>query len=196
MPVKSELEKIMRSLPHMNKEERELSVERLKEFGIKTPTEPVRRPGVECPYMQMQVVSPCNLKRCKFSIDNEWSRNCILEYIEVQGNETLASEEIAFLYGTSTEKVDAAIAHGMSQLRENSQETVGIVGTFEKRVEPTISANVDADDDFTITAATLSPTFMKDVNSALDTAISQNDVFQHPAIRLLGVLDTIIDELE
>jgi len=144
----------------------------------------------------MQVVSPCNLTKCKFHINNEWSRNCILEYIDVQGNETLASEEIAFLYGTTTDKVNDIITKGMSQLRENSQETVGIVGTFEKHVEPTISANVDADDDFTITASTLSPSFMKDVNSALDTAISQNDVFQHPAIRLLGVLDTIIDELE
>lgn len=196
MSGKSELEKIMRSLPHMNKEERELAVERLKESGIETPTGPVRRPGIECPYMQMQVVSPCNLTKCKFHIDNEWSRNCILEYIDVQGSESLASEEIAFLYGTSTEKVDSIISKGMVQLRENSKETVGIEGTFEKHVEPTISANVDSDEDFTITAATLSPTFMKSVNSALDTAISQNDVFQHPAIRILGVLDTIIDELE
>jgi hypothetical protein len=196
MSGKSELAKIMRSLPHMNKEEHELAVARLKEFGIETPTEPVRRPGVECPYMKMQVVSPCNLKKCKFHIENEWSRNCILEYIDVQGNEALASEEIAFLYGTSTAKVDAVIEKGMVQLRENSEETVGIAGTFEKHVEPTISANVDSDEDFTITAATLSPSFMKPVNLALDTAISQNDVFQHPAIRILGVLDTIIDELE
>jgi hypothetical protein len=196
MSGKSELEKIMRSLPHMNKEEHELAVARLKEFGIETPTEPVRRPGVECPYMKMQVVSPCNLKKCKFHIENEWSRNCILEYIEVQGNEALASEEIAFLYGTSTAKVDAVIEKGMVQLRENSEETVGIAGTFEKHVEPAISANVDSDEDFTITAATLSPSFMQPVNLALDTAISQNDVFQHPAIRILGVLDTIIDELE
>jgi hypothetical protein len=196
MSGKSELAKIMRSLPHMNKEEHELALARLKEFGIETPTEPVRRPGVECPYMKMQVVSPCNLKKCKFHIENEWSRNCILEYIEVQGNEALASEEIAFLYGTSTAKVDAVIEKGMVQLRENSEETVGIAGTFEKHVEPAISANVDSDEDFTITAATLSPSFMQPVNLALDTAISQNDVFQHPAIRILGVLDTIIDELE
>jgi hypothetical protein len=192
----SELEKILRSLPQMNAEEREISVARLKEFGIDPPGGPVRRPGIECPFTQMQVVSPCNLTKCKYHIKNDWSRNCILEYIEVQGSESLAVEEIAFLYSTPTEKVESIIEQGMLQLRENSKETVGFDGDFERASVPEIQANVEEDDEFSITAATLAPPFLKAVNPTLEDAVPAADVFQHPAIRLLGVLDTIISELE
>lgn len=194
--VASELEQILRSLPQMNAEEREIAVERLATFGIESPEGPVRRPGVECPFTQMQVVSPCNLTKCKYHIENEWSRNCLLEYLDVQGSESLAVEEIAFLYNTPTEKVEIVIEQGMAQLRENSKETVGIEGDFEKVVQPEISANLDEDDEFVISSATLAPPFLNKVNSALDEAAPASLVFAHPAIRLLGVLDTIIDELE
>jgi hypothetical protein len=194
--VVSELEKILRSLPHMNSEEREIAVERLRTFGVEAPKGPVRRPGVECPFTQMQVVSPCNLTKCKYHIENEWSRNCVLEYIEVQGSESLAVEEIAFLYDTPTEEVEAIVEQGMLQLRENSKETVGIDGDFERISAPEIQANVEEDDEFSITAVTLAPPFLKAVNPTLEAAVPAADVFQHPAIRLLGVLDTIISELE
>lgn len=194
--VASELEQILRSLPQMNAEEREIAVERLATFGVEAPEGPVRRPGVECPFTQMQVVSPCNLTKCKYHIENEWSRNCLLEYLEVQGSESLAVEEIAFLYNTPTEEVESVIGQAMLQLRENSKETVGIVGDFEKAVEPGIKANMDEDDEFVITAATLAPPFLSKLNGALDVAAPSADVFNHPAIRLLGILDTIIGELD
>jgi hypothetical protein len=194
--VAIELERILRSLPNMDAEEQELATERLNTLGIDTPGGPIRRPGVICPFTQMQVVSPCSLTECQYHIENDWSRNCLLEYLEVQGSESLASEEIAFLYNVSTEHVDSEITKGMSQLRENSEETVGFSGGFERPVKQTITANVAAEDEFTITATTLSPPFMKDVNSALEIAIPADAVFPHPAIRLLGVLDTIISELE
>lgn len=194
--VASELGQILRSLPQMNSEERDIAVERLATFGIETPKGPVRRPGVECPFTQMQVVSPCNLSKCKYHIDNEWSRNCLLEYLEVQGSESLAVEEIAFLYNTPTEKVEGVITQAMLQLRENSKKTMGIVGDFEKVETPDIQANLDEDDDFVITAATLAPPFLAKLNVALESAAPATDVFNHPSIRLLGVLDTIIDELD
>lgn len=194
--VSSELEQILRSLPQMNAEERELAVERLATFGVYAPEGPTRRPGVECPFTQMQVVSPCNLSKCKYHIENEWSRNCLLEYIEVQGSEALAVEEIAFLYNTPTEKVESVIEQGMLQLRENSTETVGIDGDFEKVSKPEITANVDEEDEFVITSATLAPPFLAKVNDSLETVAPAVDVFAHPAIRLLGVLDQIISEVE
>jgi hypothetical protein len=194
--VASELEQIIRSLPQMNSEERELATEHLRSFGVKPPEGPVRRPGVECPFTQMQVVSPCNLKRCKYHIENEWSRNCLLEYLDVQGSESLAVEEIAFLYSTTTDKVEQVISQGMAKLRENSQETVGFAGGFEKPVTPEIVANVKEDDEFVITSTTLAPPFLKNVNAALESAAPAAEVFDHPAIRLLGILDTIIGELE
>lgn len=193
--VASELGQILRSLPQMNAEERDIAIDRLATFGVETPEGPVRRPGVECPFTQMQVVSPCNLSKCKYHIDNEWSRNCLLEYLEVQGSESLAVEEIAFLYNTPTEKVEGVITQAMLQLRENSMETMGIVGDFEKVETPDIQANLDDDDDFVITAATLAPPFLAKLNGSLESAAPATDVFNHPAIRLLGVLDTIIGEL-
>jgi hypothetical protein len=119
-----------------------------------------------------------------------------LEYIEVQGNDALASEEIAFLYGSSTEKVNTVIEQGMAELRENSEETVGFSGDFNKRTIPEVHANISADDEFTITNTTLAPPFMKSVNEALEMVVPADVVFRHPAIRILGVLDTIISELE
>lgn len=194
--VASELEQIIRSLPQMNAEERELATEHLRSLGVEPPEGPVRRPGVECPFTQMQVVSPCNLKTCKYHIENEWSRNCLLEYLDVQGSESLAVEEIAFLYSKPTDKVELVIEQGMAKLRENSKETVGFDGDFEKPEVPKIVANVEEDDEFVITAATLAPPFLKNVNPALESAAPATEVFNHPAIRLLGILDTIIGELE
>lgn len=194
--VALELEQILRSLPHMNAEEREIAVERLASFGVETPEGPIRRPGVECPFTQMQVVSPCNLSKCKYHIENEWSRNCLLEYLEVQGSESLATEEIAFLYNTPTTKVEEVIAQAMLQLRENSTETVGISGGFEKSEKPEIEANLDEDDEFVITSGTLAPPFLAKVNVPLEEVAPATDVFSHPAIRLLGILDTIIGELD
>jgi hypothetical protein len=194
--ITSELKKILRSLPQMNAEERELTVERLAGLDVSVPEGPVRRPGIECPFTQMQIVSPCNLSACKHYVENEWSRNCLLEYMEVQGSESLAVEEIAFLYNTPTEQVESLITQGMAQLRENSEETAGIEGDFEKIVAPEIQANVNEDEDFTITSMTLAPPFLGKINSALESVVPATDVFTHPAIRLLGVLDTIISEIE
>jgi hypothetical protein len=191
-----ELEEILRNLPQMSSDEREEAVNRLSDFGIETPPGTIRRPGVECPFTQMQVVSPCNLSRCKYHIDNEWSRNCLLEYLDVQGSESLAVEEIAFLYNTPTEEVESVIEDGMLQLRENSTETVGITGGFEKYEIPEIRANVNEDDNFVITAGTLAPSFLSKVNPVLENSAPAELVFAHPAIRILGVLDTIISELE
>lgn len=180
----------------MNAEERELAEARLASLGVDGPEGPVRRPGVECPFTQMQVVSPCNLTKCKYHVENEWSRNCLLEYLEVQGSESLAVEEIAFLYGQPTDGVESIIEQGMAQLRENSTETVGIEGDFERASVPEIQANVDDEDEFTITSGTLAPPFMEKINPSLEDAISAEAVFAHPAIRVLGILDTIIGELE
>jgi hypothetical protein len=143
----------------------------------------------------MQVVSPCNLRKCGYFIENEWSRNCVLEYIDVQGSEALAPEEIAFLYGSSTESVEQVIAQGMSQLRENSEETVGFSGDFKRHTSQEVCANVGVDEDFTITFTMLAPPFMESINTALETTAPADTVFRHPAIRILGVLDTIISEL-
>jgi hypothetical protein len=179
----------------MNAKDRKLATNRLSSLGIETPEGPIRRPGIECPFTAMQVVSPCNLSKCGYFIENEWSRNCVLEYVDVQGSESLAPEEIAFLYGSSTEDVKQVIAQGMLQLRENSEETVGFSGDFKRHTPPEIQANADVTEDFTITALTLSPPFMKSVNAALETVAPADIVFRHPAIRILGVLDTIIGEL-
>jgi len=131
--VVTELRRILQSLPQMNEEEKELAVERLSSFGVETPQGDPRRPGVECPFLEMRVVSPCGLGKCKYHIENEWSRNCLLEYVDVQGSDTLASEEIAFLYGISTERVDSVIDKGMEKLRASSEETVGFSGDFKKK---------------------------------------------------------------
>lgn len=187
----------VRDLPHMGAEELKSTLEQVRRrFGLERPPGPVRRPGVMCPFTQMQVVSPCSLSKCKYFIENAWSRNCLLEHLEARGSDSLAIEEIAFLYETTVEAVESTIAQGMAQLRDNSQETVGFSGDFEKLEPPEVLVNAGEDVGFKITPATLSPPFLGKVNAALEAVILADVVFQHPAIRILGVLDTIISEIE
>jgi hypothetical protein len=185
-----------RDLPHMGAEELQIALERISRFGIERPTGPVRRPGVMCPFTQLQVVSPCSLSKCKYFIEDGWNRNCLLEYLEARSSDSLAVEEIAFLYKTTVDDVEATIAQGMLQLRDTSQETVGFSGDFEKSVPPEVLVNSGEEGGFKITPATLSPPFIEKVNTALEALILSDIVFQHPAIRILGVLDTIINEIE
>ena len=192
----SELEAILKNLPAMSFEKLERTMGRLTSLGVELPEGPARRPGVTCPIMQLPVVTPCKLSKCPYYIENEWSRNCLLEYMEGQDSDTLAVEEIAYLYQVTPAKVEKSINFGMKKLREKSVETVGFGGDFKRKAAPKVSANTSEDDDFDITHSTLSPTFMGSTNKALDAIVSPGKVFKNPAIRLLGVLDSIIDELE
>jgi hypothetical protein len=144
----------------------------------------------------MQVVSPCNLTKCKFYIENEWSRNCLLEYLDQQNSEALASEEIAFLHQTTTEQVERVIEQAMLQLRENSEETIGIEGDFRRKKPRQFKLALDDADDIEITSSALSPSFLGSTNEVLAIGASDEAVFEHQAVRILGVLDTIINELE
>ena len=191
----SELKQILQDLPHMKTEERDSALVRLSEFGIEQPTGPARRPGVTCPFTQMQVVSPCSLRECKQHIANEWSRNCLLEYLEVQRSDALAVEEIAFLYDTSTEQVATVLEQGMAELRASSKETVGFTGDFKRSEAPEIALKMD-DEGIKVTLITLAPPFLGSVNTALESAAAADVVFRHPAIKVLGILDAIIGELE
>jgi hypothetical protein len=47
-----------------------------------------------------------------------------------------------------------------------------------------------------VTSLTLSPPFMAEVNESLASLVPDEDVLVHPAVRILGTLDRIIDELE
>ena len=58
-----------------------------------------------------------------------------------------------------------------------------------------MKANLGEDDEFEVTHATLSPGFMRKTNEALEAAVESELVYRHPAIRVLGILDSIIDEL-
>ena len=193
--VTSELRSILDSLPKLSTEDLELAQERLESLGVEIPTGPPRRPGVTCPVMQLPLVTTCNLSSCPYSIDNEWHRNCLLDYMDSQGSETLAIEEIAFLYHETPKKVQKTIKTGMVSLRENSMETMGFAGDFHREQTPEVKANMGEDDEFKVTHSTLSPGFMGKTNEVLDAAIESDLVYQHPAIRLLGILDSIIDEL-
>jgi len=199
MPGKSksfELQEILDNLPHMTSEELEAALSRLSEEGITSPEGPLYRPGITCPFTDMQVISPCSLSKCKFHVENEWAKNCLLQYLDNQNSESLASEEIAFLYQTTTEKVNNVIEGAMSQLRENSEETVGIEGDFKKLEPKKFKVSIDSSDEINITSSTLSPPFLGDLNRALKSFVSDELVLKHPSVKLLGVLDSIISELE
>lgn len=198
MPRKTvvlELECILDSLVELNEKELKRAVKRLKTLGVKIPSGPARRPGVSCPIMQLPLVTTCNLSKCPYSIDNEWHRNCLLDYMDTQNSESLAVEEIAFLYQETPDKVQKAIEKGMAKLRENSMETLGFIGDFHKEQPSEVRANLGEDDEFEITRWTLSPPFMAKTNEVLEIAVESDLVYQHPAIRLLGILDSIIEEL-
>ena len=113
-----------------------------------------------------------------------------------QDSETLAIEEIAFLYQTNPKRVEETISGGMWELRKTSMETLGFSGDFHKSPAPEIQANVDEEESFEISSMTLAPPFMGAVNEALESAVPADLVFRHPAIKILGVLDRIISELE
>ncbi len=185
----------MDSLVELGAEELERAVERVETLGVEIPSGPVRRPGMTCPITQLLLVTTCNLSKCPYSIDNEWHRNCLLDYMDTQNSESLAIEEIAFLYQETPDKVQKAIEKGMAKLRENSMETLGFIGDFHKEQPSEVKANLGEDDEFEITHLTLSPPFMSKTNEVLEIAVESDLVYQHQAIRLLGILDSIIEEL-
>ncbi len=172
-----------------------MALERLDALGVEMPDGPARRPGVTCPVTQLPLVTACNLSDCPYSIDNEWHRNCLMDYMVTQDGESLAVEEIAFLYQETPEKVQKIIETGMASLRKNSIESMGFEGDFHRESPPDVQANLGEDDEFEVTSSTLSPGFMKKTNEALEAAVESEIVYRHPAIRLLGILSSIIDEL-
>jgi hypothetical protein len=116
--------------------------------------------------------------------------------MDSQDSDSLAVEEIAFLYQASPKRVEETISRGMEELRETSMKTLGFSGGFHKPSAPEIRANVDEEESFEISPTTLAPPFMGKANEALESAVSAETVFRHPAIKILGVLDRIISELE
>ena len=172
-----------------------MALERLETLGVELPDGPVRRPGITCPVTQLPIVTSCNLSDCPYSIDNEWHRNCLMDYMAAQDGESLAVEEIAFLYQETPSKVQKIIETGMDSLRKSSMESMGFEGDFHREQPPEVKANLGEDDEFEVTYSTLSPGFMKKTNEALEVAVESELVYRHPAIRLLGILDSIIDEL-
>ncbi len=193
--VVSELSQILDSLPKLGEEELELATERVESLGVELPDGPVRRPGITCPITQLPIVTSCNLSKCPYSIDNEWHRNCLLDYMASQKGESLAVEEIAFLYQETPLKVQKIIETGMDSLRKSSMESMGFEGNFHREQPPEVTANLGEDDEFEVTYSTLSPGFMRKTNEVLDAAVESELVYRHPAIRILGILDSIIDEL-
>ena len=197
MPQKleAELNQILESLPEMDKEETERAMERLESLGVELPEGPAERPGITCPITQLPLVTSCNLSGCPYRINSEWHKNCLLEYMSVQGSEYLSVEEIAFLYQETPSKVQKIIEDGMESLRKNSIETMGFAGDFHRRGIPEVKANLGEDDEFEVTYFTLSPGFLGKTNEILEAAVESELVYQHPAIRILGILDSIIGEL-
>ncbi len=193
--VVSELSRILDSLPKLGEEELEMALERLETLGVELPEGPVRRPGIPCPVTQLPIVTTCNLSGCPYRIENEWHRNCLMDYMAAQDGESLAVEEIAFLYQETPSKVQKIIETGMASLRKNSMESMGFEGDFHREQLPEVKANLCEDDEFEVTHLTLSPGFLRKTNEVLEAAVESELVYRHPAIRLLGILDSIIDEL-
>jgi hypothetical protein len=191
----SELERILDSLPKLGEEELELAMERIEALGVELPEGPDRRPGVTCPVTQLPLVTTCNLSGCPYRIDNEWHRNCLLDYMATQDGESLVAEEIAFLYQETLSKVQKTIETGMAALRKNSMESMGFEGDFHREQPVDVKANLGEDDEFEVTRSSLSPGFLRKTNEVLEAAVESEVVYRHPAIRLLGILDSIIDEL-
>jgi len=197
MPQKlaTELRRILDALPKLGKEELELAMERLEALGVELPEGPDRRPGITCPVTQLPLVTACNLSKCPYRINSEWHRNCLLEYMSAQDSESLAVEEIAFLYQETPSKVQKTIENGMLALRKNSMESMGFEGDFHREKPPEVKANLGEDDEFDVTYSTLSPGYMGKTNEVLEAIVESELVYRHPAIRILGILDSIIGEL-
>jgi hypothetical protein len=118
-----------------------------------------------------------------------------MDYMATQDGESLAAEEIAFLYQETLSKVQKTIETGMAALRKNSMESMGFEGDFHRAQPVEVKANLGEDDEFEVTYSSLSPGFMKKTNEVLEAVVESELVYKHPAIRLLGILDSIIDEL-
>ena len=190
-----DLAEILENLPNMDSEARDEIISQLENAGIDAFTNPIRKPGIQCPVTEMSLVSTCCISSCPYNIANEWHRNCLLDYLDTQGGENLSIEEIAFLYEDTPKNVKKVIDSGMTKLRDNSVQTMGFSGDFQRSKSPEIKANLGEDDEFKISRNTLLPDFMNRTNERMEKIIGSDLVFKHPAIRLLGILDSIITEL-
>lgn len=189
-----ELNSILETLTSLDSKGLERAQERLYELGVETPTV-VRRPGIPCPVTRLSIVAPCQISSCPLRIENEWNRNCLLDYLESQGGESLSEEEIAFIYQDTTSNVRKTIEDGMVAIRQNLSKTTGTDFDAPRKAPSKVEANIGEDADFEISHLTLAPPFLGRTNDVLEKLVPAALVHKHPAIRLVGVLDSIISEL-
>lgn len=60
-----------------------------------------------CPVHQQPVVAPCGLKKCRYWVDQGWTRNCALNFLSAQEKENLTIDQVSLLFRKPPERVDA-----------------------------------------------------------------------------------------
>jgi hypothetical protein len=60
-----------------------------------------------CPVHQEPVTLPCGLKKCRYWVDQPWTRNCALNFLATQEKENLTVDQVSLLFRKPPERVDA-----------------------------------------------------------------------------------------
>ena len=60
-----------------------------------------------CPVHRQPVVTACELKKCRYWVDQKWTRNCALNFMAAQEKDNLTIDQVSLLFRKPPERVDA-----------------------------------------------------------------------------------------
>jgi len=81
---------------------------------------PTFQTGFRCTIIKETISVPCCLGSCAYHIDYPWAANCVLAYLHQQGNESLSSDEIAYLYQFPVDDVRRLLDDSITALRSGA----------------------------------------------------------------------------
>jgi len=64
-------------------------------------------PESVCPVIKEEVRLACGLNKCRYWIDQPWTKNCAVNFMTAQGKENLSVEQVSLLYRKAPERVDS-----------------------------------------------------------------------------------------
>lgn len=86
-----------------------------------------------CPVLNAPLMTPCQLKSCKFNVNYSWSNNCLLSYMHEQDKQTLSLEEISFLYGIPIDDVTEIYREAIYNLRSGA---ISVESAHDDKLKP------------------------------------------------------------
>ena len=64
--------------------------------------------------------APCGLGECRYHVDFAFSKNCLLNYVNIHNTDVLSLDEISYLYNIPISEVQFEFEDGMTKVRQEA----------------------------------------------------------------------------